>query len=224
MMRKIVLIVAFAVIASLSASPARAALLLSISDSASSSTVIVIGGGSGVITYSGTVGSWDLNMNTGVASPFFEEGYLHLHSLEARNDAGAPATDLTIMLTQTDLTAPLSAWTMNYGGTYTGAGNVTYSAFRDNTNAQFGTGTLIGTLGPFSGAYSGSLLGGAAGVTPYSLTERIVLAAGAGKLIYSGDAELLPAVPEPGTLTLFGTGLFGLAKVVRRRSRKEPLA
>jgi hypothetical protein len=33
----------------------------------------------------------------------------------------------------------------------------------------------------------------------------------------SGDTSLTLAVPEPGTLSLFGTGLIGLASAIRRK-------
>jgi PEP-CTERM motif-containing protein len=37
----------------------------------------------------------------------------------------------------------------------------------------------------------------------------------------SGDATLKVAIPEPGTLVLFGTGLMGLAGILRNRGMRR---
>lgn len=37
----------------------------------------------------------------------------------------------------------------------------------------------------------------------------------------SGDATLKVAIPEPGTLVLFGTGLMGLAGILRKRAMRR---
>jgi hypothetical protein len=67
------------------------------------------------------------------------------------------------------------------------------------------------------GAVSGSLGNGYATV---GATTQLVVTTGKGYFsgsanLSSGDTNIV--VPEPGTLSLFGTGLVGLAGVIRRK-------
>jgi hypothetical protein len=133
---------------------------------------------------------------------------------------------LTISISDVGFTSPLIAGGLlsNVGGTLTGNGSVTQTAYFDPLNRYFGQTVAIPAVavsGP--GAVSGSAAGGGpwpwGDSTAYSLTLTDTLTAncsGSNCATFSLDNNIT-SVPEPGTLALFGAGLLGIGLLVRRR-------
>jgi len=234
---------AFAVlagVASLATTPAQAAMKLSLSASsdAGASAVTITDNGVGdlnpalgVITFSGAVGQFAINVTTGVSKPFagsVAEPNVDLNSLDSKA-AGSLAETLTIKLTDTGFkfgSAGAAAATNlieHVGGTLSGSlTSVSYQAFTDGTNAEFGTGGPSTPLLTFSSpAFSGSANSpnlGSLGTNPFSVTLVDIITAGAGGGTYSGDHQVLTN-PEPGTMAMIAAALPVLGVVWARRRK-----
>jgi hypothetical protein len=99
--------------------------------------------------------------------------------------------------------------------------NLSYTAFVPGSETLF-VGSLEGVLESFSetapGVFSGSVLLSAPGFD--NTTANFVLTASedkGGLVPYEATTSIPPSVPEPSTLALFGTGILGLAGVVRSK-------
>jgi hypothetical protein len=192
--------------------------------SSGASTFTILDGGAldanpldGVITFIGSVGDWLINVSTGVGSGM-GPNYMDLNSVN--NSSVATTSTLTINFTQFNNLVAFPGMELEFGGTTSNA-TVIYNAFFNNANTLFG-GTLIGSLGPFSGGFFGTTSGLMSATSPFSLTQQFLIT-GNGALAgsaFSGNAELNP-VPEPGSLLLLGGGLLGLAGLARRRRQKK---
>ncbi len=95
-----------------------------------------------------------------------------------------------------------------FNGSFTGPVSWTLITLANGTHNYTLSGSLSGTW------YNGAMVNGA--------TVQLTINTGKGffngtTMISSGDTNISTVVPEPGSLTLLGTGLVGLAGVLRRK-------
>lgn len=206
-------------------------------------TTLLIGntGNPSSVSFSGTVNGWSITSGTGGTSysPALNSLIgidLGGYTATCVGVGGCSSDPLTIAISATGFTTPIDTkgFLMEFSGNVHG-GTVTSSAYWDTANTYFCDGAnsasndctsadLIGSLTLHNTSTGLSALGGPDTIRSYSLTVIDTFSASGGAdPSYSVDTTVTQAVPEPGTLALFGAGLLGCAWMVSRRRRARGL-
>ncbi|HEB49263.1 MAG TPA: PEP-CTERM sorting domain-containing protein [Desulfobulbus sp.] len=199
----------------LMAGSAGATPILTISDGSSTVTIQDGVGNSldGIISYSGSIGAWDVTMS--LASSYPAIGTLGAPEMHLTGSSVALTDGGTLTFTFED---KFSSWNNDLDGLISsfggyGSGNVTFSTYLDDVQ--------LANFGPVSGAFSDSMVSMVVPDYPDDYILKIVgvIDNPASGLATSFDGGIAP-VPEPATMLLFGTGLAGLAGVVRKKKKQ----
>lgn len=174
----------------------------------------------GAITFIGTVGTWSLNVTTALTTPIL--GSFSTPEMDL-NSVNVGTGTLSILASETGYNTggSTAAFDLTVGGTATGGSTASFSYWLDDPNALFGTSTLLGSAGPFSGAFAFTGSGSAAVSGDFALTLGALLTGVTGSSA-SFDQNIRFKAPEPAAL-LYGLGL-GLTAFISRRRRLIPAA
>jgi hypothetical protein len=140
------------------------------------------------------------------------------YSLTVPIGSSTSGTIFTIGVSENDLSASNATFSALINGNQSTGMGTAFAAFASTSNTEFG-GTALCSAGPV-GTPSVDLMCSSAAFTAsnFALTEDVTIidSTQSGGLNASGDARLT-TTPEPGTLVMFGSGLLGLAGILRRK-------
>ena len=182
----------------------------------------------GPVTFTGPVGSYNLDTVSGVD--------LTAASLDSNSINGTSLGSfdtLNIFVSASDITSfsgvvqALSGLTVNF---LTPGWSVTESTFEDNSNTVFGTtansltATLLATNTFTSGPDTFTLTTPVSVTAPFSVTEEFVIKSNGFSGAANNTIDLSGTVPEPATWVMMTLGFVGLGYAAIRRSSKDQSA
>lgn len=180
--------------------------------------------GDGILLFYGQIGSFFLNVTTGLSKPTIGSSTSPHLDLVSVDVSGSQGGTLTIEQTDTDFSSasPWLASTQIGGVTI---GSLTHEAYFDSTNTAFGRspgGQIGSTLGTFHGAFAGSSSEVIAAAEHYSLTQVITIVhSGFGNSSFNAE---LTTVPEASATLLLGLSLLGVVGGYGLRRKMRILA
>lgn len=166
----------------------------------------------GAITFAGSIGSFIVNVSSGVSYPVAGSSTLPVLDLINQAVSSSSSGSLRVTFTQ-DGFGPVAASSLMSsvtGGFISGSGTIDIETLIN--------GAVVSTMGPFSGTtFTDTVSASISAATPFSigLVANIHHNGAATSSLDTGVA-----VPEPGTLAMFGSGLVGLYYVRRSKTFK----
>lgn len=186
---------------------ANAGLILTLETGDGASASASDDDGDGLVLFNGALGSWLVNVTTGLTNPIIGSDSVDEIDLNSVNVSGGTGT-LTITLTRTGLERSPSQWTANLGGTT--SGTIDFATLLN--------GVAISEYSASTAGFSDSDGGQIDELEPYSLSLVATLNHAGANQVSSFDYHV--KVPEPSTLALLGSGLLLAGWAGRRRSRQ----
>jgi len=182
------------------------------------------GGTPGLITFAGTLGDFVVNVTLGSSKPLLGSATTPMLNITSFNATSVAGGTLTLMLSDTDFgpIGPPALFSTDLNGTLI-PGSLSAQTYVANGLEDFTTATLVGSVGPLTGAAGGSNTHVAPVGTPFSMNLKLTLVhAGAGATTFDATARAT-SVPEPSATLCLGLALFGLGGYAGWQRSKRPL-
>jgi len=174
----------------------------------------------GAVTFTSLFGTVTVSLSgTGSGQPALPGQNLDL-SYNLTTTSGAPSGTYTIAVSENNISGSGLTWNALVNGNQDTGESTAFNSWADTSNTLFGHGGPLcstpSAITTASVSFSCNSAGGFSSQS-FSLTEQVTVTSPAGAHNASGDAKLTASTPEPGSIMLLGSGLLGLAGLVRRK-------